>query len=157
MAAEGYRVELFVRGTVPPEVREHQERTVGELQAIGGEYDVDVEVSHWPREIPVEPVGAGEPYLDMLKTFRAWAHARGCSLAPAVDTRRTYSWITAEQYVSVALPMVLLAVYDGDDIAGVYPHADGDEVATVDDGIEALREFCAGDRPVGRTALVTSD
>ncbi len=154
---EGYSVRLFLRGTVPPEVRERQEHTVTRLERFEADHDVELEVRNWPREIPVDPVGVSETYLDLLDTFRAWANAQGRSLAPAVEVRRTYSWITAEQYATIALPVMLLAIYEGDRLLNVFPHADGDEVRTVAEGLTELNRFCTDEIDDGRTALAPSD
>lgn len=139
----GYRVRLFLRGTVPPEIREQQAETVNRLEELESEHDLPLEVTAWPRAIDVDPVGMTETYLDLLETFRAWAHAQGCTLTPAVHTKRADSWLSTEQQLSVSLPVMLLALYEGDEIAAVYPHVDGDEVRTVSQGIEALAEVCA--------------
>lgn len=153
----GYRVRLFIRGTVPPEIREQQEETVNRLEELDSEHDLPLEVTAWPRSIDVDPVGMTETYLDLLETFRAWAHAQGCTLTPAVDTKRADSWLSAEQRLSVSLPVMLLAVYEGDEIAAVYPHVDGDEVRTVPQGIEALTEVCAEETGPDKGEIAVAD
>lgn len=152
----GYRVRLFLRGTVPPEIREQQEETVNRLEELESEHDLSLEVTAWPRAIDLDPVGVTETYLDLLETFRAWAHAQGCTLTPAVDTKRADSWLTAEQQLSVSLPVLLLAVYEGDEIAAVYPHVDGNEVRTVPQGIDDLSEVCA-DEPEPESVEIVAD
>lgn len=43
------------------------------------------------------------------------------------------------------VPLVTLAVYEGDRLEAVYPHADGDCVRTVDDGLATLETMRPSD------------
>lgn len=67
-----------------------------------------------------------------------WAESHGYTLAPAFAYRESRSMIDDETRKVTVVPLVTLAVYEGDRFEAVYPHADGDRVWTVGDDIETL-------------------
>ncbi|MFB6141236.1 MAG: HTH domain-containing protein [Halosimplex sp.] len=96
---------------------------------------------------------------DRYVTCSEWARERGLSLRPAFGTRECYAMDTGERGEWVVFPALTLAVYEGGDLAAVYPHADGERYRSVGDGLDALAG-ADGDDTVGDRApapITTAD
>jgi len=109
-------------------------------------------VELWPDEVAVE--GPGETaILETVDRFEAWATDNGFTLRPPFETRTASSLVGESEEVLVT-PMLLAAVYEGDDLAGVYPCTDGDDTWTVEQFLDALDP---GARGPGRGSHPFSD
>lgn len=132
------RATLFVRGSAPEPARERQEARIGRLRRLESDGRLaDLAVETWPAEVPAAgPVGADarERYAE----FERWADARNTSLAPAFQARERSSLIGEATRETLVLPVCCLALYEGEEVRGVYPHADGERTRSVEDGIAAL-------------------
>lgn len=85
--------------------------------------------------------------------FEQWAHEHGCTLHPAFERcNRDLIDGNGEGWGNdIRLPLLYLAVYDGETVRAVYPHTDGDTVNTIHDGIDALESMVLGnDHPEKR-------
>lgn len=107
------------------------------------------ETDVWGAQIPVaDPTEQYETYRE----FESWADRRGVSLAPAFERREFGSMVADETREVIVLPLVCLVLYDRGELRAVYPHADGDRIYTVADGVEAVDRALAGsDRVRPRT------
>ncbi len=141
------RAVLFVREELAPPARERVrsvERRLDDLEARGTLEAVDV--AHWAKRVPVAECANGtrETYLN----FEAWATDAGARLTPSFQTRECYTRDGSGTTDWLVVPTMCLAVYEAGDLAAVYPHARGDETATVEDGLEAVgAETPVVDRP----------
>lgn len=81
----------------------------------------------------------------VVPDFERWAEEHGYTLAPAFACRERGSMLDDETREVWVVPLVTLAVYEGDRLEAVYPHADGDRVRTVDDGLATLETMRPSD------------
>ena len=135
------QLELFVRSSVPAAARDSQSTVRERLRALEATERIDrTTVRTWEKRIPID---AGAAERDTHRTYAAfdqWARRRGVSLAPFFGTRECHSSITGESHTALVLPMMSLAVYDGDRLSAVFPHADEDRSYTVGEALDALEE-----------------
>ncbi|KOX93826.1 hypothetical protein AMS69_07865 [Haloarcula rubripromontorii] len=97
----------------------------------------DFEVQTWPEEIPVAPESEHGEVLATIDRYEEWAQERGLSLRPPLETR-TSSLLVGGSTEVLRLPMIAVAVYADDDLAGVYPCTDGETTWSVTDCIDAM-------------------
>ncbi|WP_435076593.1 HTH domain-containing protein [Halococcus sp. AFM35] len=133
------RLELFVRSSVPAAARESQSTVRERLRALEADGNVDgASVRTWEKRIPVDAGVAERETSNTYAEFDAWARRRGVSLSPFFDTRDCHSSITGESHTALVLPVMSLAVYEGDRLSAVFPHADEDRAYTVGEALDAL-------------------
>lgn len=132
------RVELYVRETLPKPAARQRERIVQRLTALEADGHVDsFEADDWDKRIRcVDP--ANDDARDRYLAFSRWASERGAALRPFFDTRECYSMETGDRADWIVFPALCLAVFDDDDLAAVFPHADGDTSRSVSDGLDLL-------------------
>lgn len=132
------QLELFVRSSVPAAARDSQSSVRERLRALEADGAIaEATVRTWEKRVPV---GAGDE-RGTHRTYAAfddWARRRGVSLAPFFDTRECHSSITGESHTALVLPVMSLAVYEGDRLSAVFPHADEDRSYTVSEALDAL-------------------
>jgi hypothetical protein len=104
--------------------------------AASGAID-DFEVQTWPEEVPVVPESEHGEVLATIDRYEQWAQEHGLSLRPPLETR-TSSLLVGGSTEVLRLPMIAVAVYADDDLAGVYPCTDGETTWSVTDCIDAL-------------------
>lgn len=142
------RVRLFAQGFAPNGAEGVPASIYDRLRRLEAEGVIDdCEVEVWGRKVP-RRLGDDRPaiatdLLDRIDEFRAWADRTGASLDRCFHESTVRSELTDEVRTEVRLPVVCLAVYDGDDLTAVFPHAEAGEEYTVADGLEAL---ASGDR-----------
>jgi hypothetical protein len=98
--------------------------------AIGG-----FSVETWPDELPVSEHTEHSQVVERYKEFLMWAEENDRSITPPFQ-RRTVSPLIGESRDVLTLPIMCLAVYEDDSLAGVYPNTDGDETTSVVDYLE---------------------
>ncbi|WP_336362414.1 HTH domain-containing protein [Halalkalicoccus salilacus] len=141
MTPSQLRATLKLRAFPPHGIADVQRRTVARLHRLAdvgtlATIDVDVWGSHAVADSMTDHECAAS--TEAVSDFERWAESRGYTLAPAFAYRECGSMIDDETREVTVVPLVTLAVYEGDRLEAVYPHADGDRVRTVGDGIEAL-------------------
>ena len=134
----GTRVELYGRETLPPPAAERRDHVAETLRALERQELIDeCTVSAWPKRI--ECASAADPDArDLYLSFQSWAEDNQVRLTPFFQTRECYSMETGDRGDWVVFPAICLAVYEGDDLVSVYPHADGDTYRSVLTGLESL-------------------
>lgn len=139
LPGSGARLELFVRSSVPAAARECQSSSVERLRALGDTDAIEaVAVRTWEKRIPV---GEGRQEGETHRTYAAfeeWARGRGAELHPFFDTRECYSSITGESHAALVLPVMCLAISEGDRLRAVFPHAREGRAYAVGDALDAL-------------------
>ena len=120
------RMELFVRSQAAIDAHSRQQEVIDRLDRLAeagriDEYDVIV----WGREIcPVAPsddTTCHRVTVERLKQFGAWARERGATLDAVFRYRTIERPYTDEEFFIVVTPFVCLAVYEADELVGVYP------------------------------------
>ena len=141
------RLELFVRSSVPAAARERQTAVVERLRALERDDSIEtVAVRTWEKRIPIGGDRERETYRTYA-AFEQWARGRGVELRPFFDTRQCHSSITGESYAALVLPVMCLAISEGDRLRAVFPHASTDRTYTVGDALDTL-ETAEDDRSV---------
>lgn len=133
-----YRAELFVRSAAPGGIADLQRRLCERLEGLAADgvlESVDCEV--WGRNIPAEP-GSEPSVWGKYDEFVEWAAEHDCSLGPAFSVRETGTLVSEETRRVVSVPMLCLAVYQGEELRAVYPCLNDGDVYTVEDGIAEL-------------------
>lgn len=132
------QVELFVRNELPPPARERADDVTAHLTELEAAGEIDAAGTRtWDKRVPVENCDAG--VRDTYLSFTRWANEAGCSLQPFFQTREHYSKAHGERVDWLVMPAICLAVYEGETLSAVYPHADGPETWTVEDGLERFQ------------------
>lgn len=143
------RAELRVRDGIQPGVQEPVQAIRTDLEALAESGQIEsVETVVWGRQLPLDP--EGDELADKIETFqrfRAWALRNDVQLEPAFRVHEVTSIEADEYYTVVTVPLACLAVFDGDDVAGVYPHIDDGEPVTVQEGLERVATTTANPRP----------
>lgn len=132
---------LSVREELPRPSEERSVTVRAELQSLLDEGSLDELSTHeWPKRVPIDDCES--PVRDTYLAYATWADAAGVSLAPFFATRECYSAEAGTHTNWLVVPAFALAIRVDGDLAAVYPHSDGSETASVEDGIDLLR---AGD------------
>jgi hypothetical protein len=134
------RVELYTRSYMPDGAEDTQQRVLDRLDRLRERGVLDDCTCHvWGKRVCTSgSEGFGRDAIETVGQFRAWAERNGVSLLPFFDERTHRSKITGEEYSEIVFPVMCAALYRDDDLAGVYPHADGDSVATIRDLLASL-------------------
>lgn len=92
----------------------------------------DVSVRIWEKSIPASPdeldVSASLVH-DRIAEFQQWADRNGHSLEPAFRWCEQSTMVSEEQSEVIRLPLQCLAVYEDDQLVGVFP-CTGDQGTT---------------------------
>ena len=131
----GARLELFARSSAPAAARERQSAAAERLRALD-DYE-DVVIRSWEKRVSIdgrENDGTHEVY----EAFAEWAREHGVDLCPFFDTRECHSSFTGDSYTALVLPVMCLAVYDGDRLSAVFPHAGDEGPVAIGDALDAL-------------------
>ncbi|MFW6320693.1 MAG: HTH domain-containing protein [Halohasta sp.] len=129
-------VKLFIRAD--PELgcetqKQAVLRRLDELDETG--HIDDYEVNVWTKEIRLAGPLEGTSYYRMVREhveeFQGWADSEGVQLNSAFKIKSLDCEITDETYRILSLPCICLAVYEDDDLRGVYPHTDDETIRTV--------------------------
>ncbi|WP_396613745.1 HTH domain-containing protein (plasmid) [Haloferax sp. S1W] len=141
---ESKHVKLFLRADAEIGVERTKEAAVETLTELAEDgYIADCDVRVWGRELradgPVANTEYGGELLEHIREFREWATKNDVSLGTVFDERTIASSIADEDYTVVSLPTICLAVYNDDELVGVYPcHSDGSTCSVVE-CLETLR------------------
>lgn len=128
----GTRIEAYVHASTPVEQPESTIRRLERVESGGGIDGFEVHV--WEKEVSLS---YGDEATTAFEEFERWAERNGKSIRPPFDVRDRGSYLTDSEDRVLVTPVVCLAVYEGDEITGVYPCSD-DETRTVDDFVSDL-------------------
>lgn len=135
----GARLCLFVRSSTPTAARERQSVAVERLRALadGDDRIEDVAVRSWAKRIPVDGRDREATHA-VYAAFSTWAREHDVELSPFFETRECHSTITGCSHTALVLPVLCLAVYEGDRLSAVFPHIDGTRAVAVGDALDAF-------------------
>lgn len=130
-------VELHVRSELPAPAEAQAEQVYEGLAVLAGQGAIDAAGrTAWPNRTPVaDPEGN---VRDVYLSFREWADEQGYSLSPFFQIRECYTADSEGWTDWLVTPAMCLAVYEDGRLSAVYPHTDGSETRTVQDGLQAL-------------------
>lgn len=133
----GVTVELHVRNELPPPAEAQAAQVYEGLAVLAGKGAIDdLERSTWPSRTPIENPDCG--LRDTYLAFQEWADDHGISLGPFFQTRECFTPDRGGWTDWLVTPAMCLAVFEDGALSAVYPHTDGSETYTVQDGLEAL-------------------
>lgn len=150
-AADGVHMMLWTRRPVCGARTEVIDR-LSALRSSGliGEFTVKT----WPDEVVLTEHTEQDPVVEIYETFRRWSGNHGVSISPPFE-RRTVTSLVGQSREVLTVPVLCLAVYEGDDLCGVYPCTDGARTYTVTEYLDAYE--AAGGRPPDGEALAVID
>ena len=136
------RAELYLRGDTYGTF-DAQQAVLNRMRTLEAEDVLDAASvdGGWQRVRTIDEDGRAGA-LATYREFDSWARRNGYSLGPAFEERqRAYMGLERLDDV-VVFPVVTLAMYEDDQLRGVFPCSDGDQVYRVNDCLDALE---AGD------------
>lgn len=140
---------LYLRSIESSGISDVQRRIMNRLEELAADgllASADYEV--WGQGIPA--TGGPKSHVHAIyDEMSEWADENDRSLTPAFEVRKTQPMGTDEQREVISFPMLCLAIYEGDEVEAVFPHADGDRVYTIDDGLAALEALNDERQPDG--------
>jgi len=95
----------------------------------------EFDVQTWPDEIAISEHTEHTRVVERYKEFELWATEADVSITPPFE-RRTVSSLVGKSEDVLTVPIMCLAVYDGDTLCGVYPHSDGGQTTSVADYLD---------------------
>lgn len=152
--SEPVRAVLRLRSQAPSGVNGTQTEIIDRLDTLFetgriAAFDIDV----WGTSMGINVPEGRDPgdVRETVAEFEQWAADHDCTLRPAFDRRSTGLIGDDEesQGESLVLPVLCLAVYDGETIEAVYPHDDGEDVRTIHNGVNALESMATADEHSG--------
>lgn len=116
------------------------ERNLKHVRALESAGTIDRLLVHaWPARVPLAEDSLGQDVVELFERFNEWAAAHEVSIQPPFRVQSIYSAITGISDTILTTPALCLTVYEGNKLAGVYPHTDGDDQYTVADAIIGLK------------------
>ncbi|WP_332899042.1 HTH domain-containing protein [Haladaptatus sp. CMSO5] len=133
------RLELFYRAPAPDEARHSQERIFKRLHELERENGTHIETHKWPMRVVLErdTDERAARALASYTEFDDWAHSHHVSLRPYFTEHESH-WFTGEDTNELILPMVCLAVYDGDELVDVFPRTEGNHAVSINQFLDRL-------------------
>lgn len=132
------RAELYLRGDTYGTFDAQQQvlNRVKRLEA-NGVFSESMVAGEWQRIRTMAEDKRSEA-IRTYEEFTDWAARNDHSLEPAFE-RRNRSYVGMDRVDDVVVfPVVSLAIYDGDDLEGVFPCSDEERTYTVGDALEAF-------------------
>lgn len=117
----------------------------------------DLLVRSWPETVSLEASTQDGAVLDRFREFEAWAARSGVSVRPPFEIRERTSSVTGEYSERLVTPLLAVALYDGRELVGVYPHTADGETYTVEDAIATIRTGVVPTPLKSGTAPVVAD
>lgn len=134
------RIDLWLRGSVPPEIRRAQLQLADRLRQCRTAGTInDFSVRTWEQTVSV-PANDREvtDTWEAFDEFRTWASDNERELRPGFARRQQSSMTDADPVETITLPIMCLAVYDDQSLRTVTPYSDGARVVTVQDCLGTL-------------------
>lgn len=130
------RLELYSRTMLHEQARQRREQVVGRLEELAGRDRVEeVETVTWRKRVPVDEDCFERYHYDLFDT---WATEAGVGLEPFFSTRRCWEPGAEQRGEHLIMPVLGLAVYSGEQLRTVYPHATAEGARSVMDALGAI-------------------
>lgn len=130
-------IDVYVRPDQMLEPFNAKVETLYRLQSTG--HIDDFSLHSWPEKITLSERTPYNRAIDAFTRMEAWAKEYGFSIQPPFIVRTITSDLLDERRTVFKTPVMCLAVYVGEQLAGVFPHSRGDESYSVTDAIAALK------------------
>lgn len=145
---------------------EAQQEALDRMRALEAEGVLgDSTVAGWGKQVLTFEADVRTEADAALAAFERWAEQADASLEPAFDRRTESPLLSTETYEVAVFPVVCLALYEGNDVRGVFPCTSDGDVYTVQqalaalaaDEIEGLLDSVDGAQPTRRTDTETEE
>jgi hypothetical protein len=140
------RIELFTRaGAVGTHDRLLE--AIERVRAIEAESRVaDCHIGTWNKQIVLDNGGLdrNREVRKRVEAFESWADEHGVSLYPFFEERTRGSLAIDGERTVLVLPVICLAVYEGETLSELFPRAAGEVTYTVAEGLTALETGVTG-------------
>lgn len=137
-ATEDTRVDVYLRERVSPPVAETIQTTVQRLRALEREGTIEeLSVDSWGICSSEYTDGDGTAAAT-IEEFEQWADRTDHTLQPAFERREVSSAFCEGSVHYHEVPILSIAVYEGDELEHVAPCSDGERTHTVEDCLDAL-------------------
>ncbi|MDS0220979.1 hypothetical protein NDI54_06420 [Haloarcula sp. S1AR25-5A] len=137
-------IELYVRSMLPDGAHERQEEVITQLETLDENDHIDgFNVIIWGKQIAPQSAAArtdrGKFILNRVAEFKQWALTNNVSLDSFYQDTTVDSEAVPSAYDAMALPVMGLAEYDGNELSHVAPCTKDDVVHTIMDRLERLK------------------
>ncbi|WP_201293990.1 HTH domain-containing protein [Natronorubrum halalkaliphilum] len=134
------RAVLYLRQRTSPEIVQQLRQTVARVRQIEDDGIADVEIKTWGSVNPaLEEISDSGPSVSLtVKSFQSWADREGYTLRPAFERREISSLLSSQPATEIQIPIICVAVYEGDDLRCVAPCSDGEQTYSVENCLAAL-------------------
>jgi hypothetical protein len=137
------RIELFVQTLAPTENYESQGQLVELLTELREREQLgDVSVTVWGTRICTEGalsgLDSGKHIVDSIGEFFAFAADEGVTISPFFRVRDVDSSMSGQSFKSIVPPSRCTAMYEGEQLVGVFPCIIDGESYTVRDALEQV-------------------
>ncbi|MFD1642896.1 HTH domain-containing protein [Halohasta litorea] len=136
-------VRLFVRADPELGCEKQKQAVLDRLEGLDADDRIDdYEVNVWTKAIriagPLEGTTYYQRVFDHFTAFQQWAVKESVALKSAFNVEEVNCEITDETYRVLSLPCLCLAVYEDDELRGVYPHTDDETTRTINHCLDRL-------------------
>ncbi|MEA1930294.1 MAG: HTH domain-containing protein [Euryarchaeota archaeon] len=136
-------VRLFVRADPELGCEKQKQAVLDRLEGLDADDRIDdYEVNVWTKAIriagPLEGTTYYQRVFDHFTAFQQWAVKESVALKSAFNVEEVNCEITDETYRVLSLPCLCLAVYEDDELRGVYPHTDSETTRTINHCLDRL-------------------
>jgi hypothetical protein len=147
--------DIYLRSLSPPAgVHDGQVALVERLSALSSAGRLsDLRVSVWGERFCLcdtcAGTSAGRAALERVEEFQRWADRYGAETSLPFERRDVHSNFAPsarESHEALVPPRVLLALYGGESLLGVFPHIAGEDSVSVRDGIDAIEAATTSDQ-----------
>jgi hypothetical protein len=147
MTEDSVQVVLRLRTLGPSGLNSPQTEIMDRLQTFSEEGLIaDLDTDIWGASMGVTQTDERDRDLvdtrETVAEYKQWADAQGSTLRPAFDWDTIEAENDGEELSRrIVTPLITLAVYTEEGLQEVYPHVDGTEVKTIQDGVRALESM----------------
>lgn len=145
--------DVYLRSLSPPAgVHEGQTARIERLSTLSAAGRLgEVRVSVWGDRICLcetcTGTGAGRAALDRVEEFERWAEEADPAVTLPFERRVVRSRYTDSEQEVLVPPVMLLALYGGESLVGVFPHTAAGGQVPVEDAIAAIEAAGTSDPP----------
>ena len=135
--AESTHVTAYVR---PTTLLEPIDSRLATLHTLAKDDVIDgLSVELWPGKVSLSGETVYSEALDAFDRFDQWADENGVSIRPPFVVQSTTSELRGETHRILRTPVMCLALTVDGDLAGVFPHTDGETEYVTTEAIAALK------------------
>lgn len=138
------RIELFVQTLAPVENYDSQGELVSALTDLRDEGSIgELCLTVWGNRIctngELSTIDSGKHIVEAIADFYSFAAERDASISPFFRTNTVDASMSGQSFKSIVPPSQCLALYQRDELVGVFPCVIDEETYSVRDAVEQLQ------------------